>query len=261
MLKSLFSNHLFMGALAFFVLIVVSGTFYLQHVKHQTAREVESTQERLRQREAREKQTEKVPGGDPSQGGHWHADGMSHGAPNETPQVSSPLLSDTGKLGTSAGVDWNQLSAEERHKRWRDAYYAKWKDEPSWNGEYRHVYDKKGRIRRHYKNRALMTDYETRIGFAPPPNVLQQYRQLQTEYHRAEDAGDTQKTETLFAEMQEMVDNYQGELPARPYVYATYGKFSPEDGIPYKEEATREIYQLMGVEHLFEFYEKQFFNN
>ena len=106
-----------------------------------------------------------------------------------------------------------------------------------------------------------MTDYEIRIGFAPPPNVLQQYRQLQTEYHRAKAAGDTQKTETLFAEMQEIVDNYQGELPARPYAYATYGNFSPEDGIPYKEEATREVYQLMGIEHLFEFYEKQFFNN
>lgn len=203
----------------------------------------------------------KVPVGDTSQqGGHFHADGTWH-AETHAPQVASSPVSPDGQIATPAGADRNQLSPEERRKRFRDTYYAKWGDEPSWDGEYRHVYDKKGRIRRHYRNRTLMTNYETRIGFAPSPNVLQQYQQLQTEYHRAEHAGDTKKTETLLAEMQEMVDNYQGELPARPYAYATYGKFSPEDGIPYKEEATREVYQLMGIEHLFEFYENQFFNN
>ena len=264
MLKELFSNRLFIGALAFFVLCVVGSLLYMHHDMEKGAEELAETQEHVKQLtekpQLQPEITAQVPIDDTSQGGHWHGDEW-HAEPHDTPQVASPASRDTGEFDTSAGVDWNQITPEERKKRFRNAYYAKWGDEPSWNGEYRHVQDKKGRIRRHYRNRALLTQYEIRIGFAPPPNVLQQYQQLQVEYYSAKDAGDTPKTETLFAKMQKLVDNYQGELPARPYFYATYGKFSPEDGIPYKEDATRELYQLMGIEHLFEFYEHQFFNN
>lgn len=35
MLKSLFSNRLFIGALAFFVLMTVGGALYMQHVEKQ----------------------------------------------------------------------------------------------------------------------------------------------------------------------------------------------------------------------------------
>lgn len=74
MLKDLFTNRLFVGALAFFVLIVVSGTLYLRDIEQQGQIELERTEERLKQSEARQKQTEKVPEGDTSQGGHWHGD-------------------------------------------------------------------------------------------------------------------------------------------------------------------------------------------
>ena len=259
MLKELFRNRLFIGALAFFLLMVVGGTLYIWHIERQGSEYAAETQDRVKPLTKNPQPTAEAPVGDTSQGGHWKSGDKGHAEQRDTPQVTSSPVSPDDKFAVPA--NWDQLSPEERRKRFRDGYYAEWGDEPSWDGEYRHVYDKKGRIRRHYRNRALMTNYETRIGFAPPPNVLQQYRQLQTEFHRAEHAGDTKKTETLLAEMQEMVDNYQGELPARPYAYATYGKFSPEDGISYKEEATREVYQLMGIEHLFEFYENQFFNN
>ena len=39
MFRGLFSNRLFIGALAFFVLCVVGSLLYMQHVEHQTARE------------------------------------------------------------------------------------------------------------------------------------------------------------------------------------------------------------------------------
>ncbi len=85
MLKDLFTNRIFVGALAFFVLMIVSGTLYLRHIERQGKIELERAQERLEQWEARQKQTEKVPEGDTSQGGHFHANGTWHSAPHEMP--------------------------------------------------------------------------------------------------------------------------------------------------------------------------------
>ncbi len=270
MLKYLFTKRFFMSTLGVFILFVTGCFLYMHHIDKQTQQEVERTTEQINKREAAQKQGEKASVEKTGQGGHSHGDGTGHGesTPVEQPLFVDdlkpvppvPAVTDTGEY--KVPINWDELSQEERTRIWNEAYRAKWGDEPSRNGEYRHIYDKKGRIRRHYENKALLTDYETRIGFAPPPNVLQQYQQLQAEYRSAEDAGDTLKTESLLAVMQKLVYNYQGVLPARPYSYATYGNsFSPEDGIPHKEEATRELYQLMGIEHLFEFYERQFFNN
>jgi hypothetical protein len=83
MLKNLFSNRLFIGALAFFVLMVVGGTLYLRHIQRQDQIALERTQERLQQWQVRQKQPEKVPEGDTSQGRHIHADGTWHDGPHE----------------------------------------------------------------------------------------------------------------------------------------------------------------------------------
>ncbi len=99
MLKNLFSNRLFMGALACFILMVVSGTLYLRYIKRQGQIELERTQERLKQWEAKQKQTEKapiaptekVPEGEKPQDGHIHADGTLHAEPHEAP-MESPLV-------------------------------------------------------------------------------------------------------------------------------------------------------------------------
>ena len=100
MLRDLFSNRLFIGALAFFVLMVVSGTLYLRHIERQGQIELE----RLKQWEAQQKQTEKVPEGDTSQGGgHVHSDGTWHPGPHETEApVVSPPVSDTGAVSASS---------------------------------------------------------------------------------------------------------------------------------------------------------------
>ena len=78
MFRDLLSNRLFIGALAFFVLMIVGGTLYLHHNERQDQIELKRTQERIQQWQARQKQTEKVPEGDTSQGGHFHADDIGH---------------------------------------------------------------------------------------------------------------------------------------------------------------------------------------
>ena len=155
------------------------------------------------------------------------------------------------------GPDWDKLSPEERRKRWAEAYRAKWGDDPSWDGEYRHVHDCKGIVRRHYRNKYLLTQYQTRISFAPNPAELERYLNLKEDYHSAESVGDFPKTTSIREEMQKLVDSAQGEIPVPPYGLIYYGdpSLSPEEERLLGDEATKDLYKLMGIEHLYEFYE------
>ena len=90
MIKDLFSNRLFIGALAFFILTVGGSLLYMQHVKQQTARELAAHEAQLKQ--FTEKQTPKPTAEvvkvseTPQQDGHFHADGTWHEGPHETPE-------------------------------------------------------------------------------------------------------------------------------------------------------------------------------
>ena len=92
MFKSLFSNRLFIGALAFFVLMVVGGTLYLRHV---------------------ERETEQVPVGDTSQGGHWHGDEW-HAEPHAPvkPQAIADVSEATAPVKTQNASEVRQVSTQ-----------------------------------------------------------------------------------------------------------------------------------------------------
>ena len=87
MLKELFSNRLFIGALVFFVLCVGSSLLYMWHVEREGAEYDAETQDRVAQwNEKQQPQpSAEVLVGDISQGGHFHEDGTWHGEPHETP--------------------------------------------------------------------------------------------------------------------------------------------------------------------------------
>ena len=86
MFKDLFDNRLFIGAFVFFVLMVVSGTFYMWHVERQEAANLAETQARIKALTEKQKPTTaEVPVGDTSQGGHVHADGTFHAQPHDAP--------------------------------------------------------------------------------------------------------------------------------------------------------------------------------
>ena len=92
MFKSLFSNRLFVGALAFFVLCVGGSLLYMQHVKRQSARELAETEERIKT--LTEKQNPHPPAEasiveKPEQGEHLHEDGTFHTEPHVMPQPST----------------------------------------------------------------------------------------------------------------------------------------------------------------------------
>ena len=103
MLKNLFSNRLLIGALAIFVLMVVSGMLYMQHVEKQSARELAETQKRINELTEKPPTTAEAPVGDTSQGGHFHADGTFHTDPHAeveppTEIAQYPAAPDLSKL-------------------------------------------------------------------------------------------------------------------------------------------------------------------
>ena len=88
MLKELFSNRLFIGALAFFILSVVGGTLYISHVEKQGVEELATDEDPVKQPTEKQQQpTAEAPVGDTSQGGHFHEDGTWHEGPHETSVV------------------------------------------------------------------------------------------------------------------------------------------------------------------------------
>ena len=136
MLKDLFSNRLFIGALAFFVLMIVGGTLYLRHIQRQDQIALERTQEQLKQWKAQQKQTPKVPEGDTSQGGHFHSDGTWHDQPHETPAVTPEAAFESLSDAELAEIPEDMpepdvplpadLSDIKVVNRWTEKYTAEW---------------------------------------------------------------------------------------------------------------------------------------
>jgi hypothetical protein len=79
MVKNLFSNRLFIGALAFFILCVVGGTLYMWHVERQLAEYAAETQDRVAQWKEKQKPTTEISAADIPQE-HLHQDGTFHAA-------------------------------------------------------------------------------------------------------------------------------------------------------------------------------------
>ena len=96
MLKDLFRNRLFIGALAIFIFCVGGSLLYMQHETQKGDKELAETQERVAQWKERQNAdaAAKAPVGDTSQGGHSHADGTWHNG-EETEQSAEEKLTHT----------------------------------------------------------------------------------------------------------------------------------------------------------------------
>lgn len=144
MLKELFSNRLFIGALAFFVLCVGGSLLYMHYDMQRSAVEFAKDQEQIKQLTERQTPQPKAetPVVDPSQGGHFHEDGTWHGEPHtvevpvEPPAVapSEPYFSDA----ELAEIPEDMLEPDiplpadlknvdlDTWKQWRDKHQAEW---------------------------------------------------------------------------------------------------------------------------------------
>ncbi len=85
MLKELFSNRLFIGALAFFILCVVGGSLYISHVEKQDVEELATDEAPVKQ------PTAESPVGEQTPQGHFHEDGTWHTEPHAEAPVAAEV--------------------------------------------------------------------------------------------------------------------------------------------------------------------------
>ena len=140
MLKDLFQNRLFIGALAFFVLCVGGSLLYMQHVAQQGAEELTETQERVAQwnekQQTKPTETAPPPVGDTSQDGHFHEDGTWHAEPHapvdvseveasaDTPSVPDVLAAPVVAQQPNTEIDAATLESASRRLKDPDVYKA-----------------------------------------------------------------------------------------------------------------------------------------
>ena len=103
--------------------------------------------------------------------------------------------------------------------------------------------------------------YKKRIGFRPSPEQLAEYKQLQSQLETARDSGDTLHADRLRQDMRLLRDSARGELPiihtCRSTGFGPSGFLDdPELEKAATEASIRDVYKRMGIEHLYEFYEK-----
>ena len=132
MLKELFSNRLFIGALGFFVLCVVGSLLYMyydmQRGAAEFAKDAELTkdQEQIKQLTERQKSTTEAPVVEETPQGHFHEDSTFHTEPHETgshaanPDSSVDPFANTIPIYDSATM--RRLEIEKRNAFYKERF-------------------------------------------------------------------------------------------------------------------------------------------
>lgn len=276
MLKDLFSNRLFIGALAFFVVCVGGSLIYTQHVDRQGAEYKKETEAHVAQwnenqnaqgaAEVPEEETSPVRHSEVSDGTFHSEQGAKNGADTAARPVSEE--------------DWSDVTPEQRAliKKMRAKqladYIAEWGEPPSPDGSYKHYQDNHGDVHRHYKGTVAIDNYEYTTMFAPTSEELERYKRLRADLKAATlaDVGGSwenpsPEVQRLDTALKSLVKTAQREIPL-PNGFRYYG--ADNSGFPSEAEnerlraiPIREFYQRFEMAHLYElhwernkFYEK-----
>lgn len=203
MLKDFFSNRLFIGALAFFVLCVGGSLLYDQHVKGQTAKALAESDDFLQwwqERTAKEKAVAaEVVEAETDTGGHVHADEGGQGqelppfepseySPEELQQIFEQFYTQRGLKPPPRGYDY----------RWAR------KNVP--------LLDENGNPILH-KIGDPIVELEIRVGFAPTREEYERLNQLYIEESRAKKKGQVATANKIAAEIEALTASVQRERP------------------------------------------------
>ncbi|MDE0634817.1 MAG: hypothetical protein OXI43_03040 [Candidatus Poribacteria bacterium] len=169
-------------------------------------------------------------------------------------------------LNTRFPLDWHDP------KTW-EAYRNFWGfDRPRVNPDgtmpYVPVLDNWGTPLQNFRNVSLVVKYSKRIGFRPTPEQFVKHQALVARYEDAQAFGDTATAESLRSQIAALEASAQGELPdPNSYFSAGYGDPTPNLMTMSDEElrqinkereavGIRNLYKRLGIEHLYQYYEK-----
>ena len=272
MFKDLFSNRLFIGALAFFIFCVVGSLLYMQHETQKGEKDLAETQARLKQFTERQnaEPTTAVADGADSAGGAVQIGGDARKSAGN-PAESATTSGDDAAVPELSEAERERLLAENRAQQAqrRADYIAEWGEPPSPDASYQHYRDNHGNVHRHYEGTVAIRDYDFITRFAPTPVELERYKQLRAALKDATSADEinggswenpSAEVQRLDNEIKSLVANAQREIPF-PSGFGYYG--ANNSGFPSEAEnarlrgiAIREFYQRFGMEHLYELREE-----
>ena len=233
------------------------------------------------------------PPGETHETGHWHGDHWHRTAPAGAQQSEGEYgVTRQGKqyiknsahadvpaanatpTGPPLNIDWQDGGHPPPGSviNWRDprtweSYRNFWgfeppDENPQTGREYTPTLDNWGTPLQHFRGTFIITHYKKRIGFRPSPEQLAEYKQLQAQLETARVNGETLRADNLQRDIRSLMNSARGELPIRHTYhsvgYGPAGVFDdPEKKKAAREAAERDLYKRMGIEHLYEFYEKE----
>jgi hypothetical protein len=253
MLKDLFSNRLFIGALAFFVLMVVGGTLYLQHVEKQTAEDLAAHEERIKELTSEQKPTTETPVDDTSQGGHVHADGTWHTEP-DVEQQEQPVRDESEIDKALEQSITNPTDSPELKRAKIEAYKKYYKERMGVDLPpvgYHHVRDQNGIHL--VKDGEVHFPVRTQIQFRPTLEQARHIKDLLIQRSRAWGSGNREEYDRITAEIKAMKTNpaNQGEVPhIGGSIYV--GPLGPRELDVLREKKNREVLEEYGLEYLYD---------
>ena len=268
MLKDLFQNRLFIGALAFFIFCVVGGTLYMWHVEREGAEYTAETQARGSPLTENAQPTTAVADGGDSADGDVHVDSDSLKSDGSRPDSATTSGGETSVPELSE-AEVERLLAENRAQqaKHRADYIAEWGEPPPPDLSWQHYRDNHGDVHRHYQGTVAISHYDYITRFAPTPEELERYMQLHValkEATLADKGGSWEnpspEVQRLDTEKKSLYERAQREIPF-PNGFRYYGE--PNSGFPSEAEnerlrsiAIRDFYQRFEMEHLYELHEE-----
>ena len=124
---------------------------------------------------------------------------------------------------------------------------------------YRAMLDNWGDPIQWFESTEYVHRYARTTGFRPDPEQLERYLSLQADWKRALLDGRSDVAGNLRHQMRLLEASAQGEIPvSHSYGLSYYGELpeTPEEDRAKTAEAIRDVYKRMGIEHLYDFYEK-----
>ncbi len=169
---------------------------------------------------------------------------------------------DGGHAPSGSRLNWHEPRTWESYRNF-------WGFDPPQNNpqtklEYRPTLDNWGTPLQHFRGTYIIRHYKKRIGFRPSPEQLAEYKELQAQLEMARVDGETLRADRLRQDMLLLRESARGELPIRHTYQGFYygpadvpGLDDPETEKVLREAGERDVYKRMGIEHLYEWYEKE----
>ena len=211
MLKDLFQNRLFIGALAFFVLCVGRSLLYQQHVYKETDKALAETEEFQQWWEERQETEQPAVSEVPKSDMVSEDVGISD-------TVSAPPEDQQPEAQQGDFPDFWSLSPEEQQQIY-DQFYIQHGLKPPPKG-YKYVWKDEGVARLDENGNPILleegdpwVEIKMGIGFAPTLEEYERYEQLREDHGWAESRGEVAEAERLAAEIEALEASVQRMRP------------------------------------------------